>query len=177
VGCRSSPLEARGSPTLEVEGRVGSSPDKSGDGSEPSNGPGAASVMEWCKRLNQCLNPLKRSNRLQLDGCGPGSSYWEHRSFGWSLLASSGVGAVGKSCGVPTVKVAGEKLGTSSIDRSSVNVGTALGWPTPPGSQPGGWGDTPSVCDPGVGRSSRSSQRSGKPTTWRRRAAWKQHRR
>jgi hypothetical protein len=71
--------------------------------------------------LNQWWNPLKREHRLEPGGSGPGSSS-AVAEVADDRLRSGGIPvrpeAMEKACGVSVAKVAGEKLGTTPVDRS-----------------------------------------------------------
>jgi hypothetical protein len=69
--------------------------------------------------LNQWWNPLKREHRLEPGGSGPGSSSALIEVAGERIRSGQpGPEAMEKACGVSMAKVAGEKLGTTPVDRS-----------------------------------------------------------
>lgn len=92
---------------------------------------------------------------------------------GWRPFGSPS-GAVGqpakKVCGV-LAGATGVKPGASLVDRKEVNTGTSPGPPSPR-AEPGSWRVGALPTDrPGLGRSRRSTPRTGKPATWGRAAA------
>ena len=73
-------------------------------------------------------------------------------------------------------EAAGEKLGTSPVERSAVNVGTVPGLALSAGCQVRWRAGASSADGLGMGRSPRSSPSDGKAVTWRRGAACSQSR-
>jgi len=113
---------------------VGSSPDNDGTGRYCQTIRARQARRRGVTRVNQRVNPLKRGNRLQPGGCGPGSS------ARLSLRTR-------KATPKPTIDVGGEaieeclrrtrgeaaaaKLGADPVDRCMVNVGTVSVLPSP----------------------------------------------
>src|SRR5450759_4539713 len=91
---------------------------------------------------------------------GTGDSAVEAVSFGRE--------APGKACGVPGARRQGNSWTPPPSTGRMVNVGTSVRLPSRPGRQ---WAGPSSAVGPAMGRSRRSSPRSGKPATWRRAAA------
>jgi hypothetical protein len=80
---------------------------------------------------NRWWNPLKKCDRLLnlVDGrVGSAPDLLTTGRDGLGELLAPG--ATMKVCGVVVDMPAGEKLGTDPVDRSAVNVGTALGLPS-----------------------------------------------
>src|SRR5450755_5032276 len=87
-------------------------------------------------RVNQCLNPLKRSPRLKPDGYGPGKRCAGTRRNGREPGSRRRLGCVVRgACGEwprdRHNKPAGEELGTDPAKRTVVNVGTRPVSPRP----------------------------------------------
>ena len=81
---------------------------------------------------NQWLNPLKSRTGSNLVGYGPGSSAHPCGGSDDSDVGELGrPGGHGKGLRRSHGEAAGEKLGTSSVERSTVNVGTTSGSPSP----------------------------------------------
>jgi hypothetical protein len=82
---------------------------------------------------NQWWNPLKKSDRLEPGGCGPGWQFAAclYNRGGWLQAGGVvGLGVAMKDCGVVATWAAGEKLGTDPVNRFAVNVGTVFGSPS-----------------------------------------------
>ena len=85
---------------------------------------------EVYERRNQWWNPLKKSGPALNLVDGRDSSALDLVITGRdSLGAMVAPGAAVKCCGVAVDRPAGEKLGAYPVERSVVNVGTALGSP------------------------------------------------
>jgi hypothetical protein len=158
--------EAGGSLALEAQGVGGSSPDNDGAGRYCQTARVRQARREGVVRANQWLNPLKRGIGSNLADVGrdavravPGGPATPWLVFrGWR-------GGHGEGLRRTHGEAAGAKLDAAPVDRSAMNVGTALGLPA-------GWrAGSLSAVGPWVGRSLRSSPRSGKPAAWRREAA------
>jgi hypothetical protein len=84
--------------------------------------------------VNQCLNPLKRGNRLQPGGYGPGSSA-RHLLRLWVATPKPTIDVGGEAVGECLRRTRGEaaaaKLDADPINRDMVNVGTFSGSPSP----------------------------------------------
>jgi hypothetical protein len=158
--------EAGGSPALEAQGLDGSSPDNDGTGRYCQTARVRQARREGVARANQWLNPLKRgigSNLVDVGrgavlACpdwagdsGVGISWLARRPWGRSA-AYSWRGCRGKAGRRPRRSIIGERGNHPGAAR-----------PRRAGSL--------SAVGPGVGRSLRSSPRSGKPAAWRREAA------
>ena len=113
--------EAGGSLNLETQARAGAAPTTTGrvgTARRPGSGKQDGTVQVG---LNQWWNPLKREHRLEPGGSGPGSSSAVVEVAGDRLRSGampSGRRATEKACGVSVAKAAGEKLGTTPVDRS-----------------------------------------------------------
>jgi hypothetical protein len=122
--------EAGGSPTRETPERAGAA----------STTPRRSSTARWgelgkqdgavYERRNQWWNPLKKSDRLGTWLMAGIAVRRTPLQPGRTVSAPIAPGTTVKSCGVVAVMPAGEKLGTYPVDRSTVNVGTAIGSPT-----------------------------------------------
>ena len=104
--------EAEGSLTLETQGRVGSSPDNDGTGRYCQTARVRQARREGVTRVNQWLNPLKRENRLQPGGYGPGSSARASRNRAKRLrsrrISLVDREATRKACGVLVARLQGK---------------------------------------------------------------------
>jgi len=111
---------------------VGSSPDKAGTAQYCQMGWVRQARSKGVTRVNQCLNPLKRGNRLQPGGYGPGSSA-RHLLRVWVATPkpTTDVGgeAVGEYLRCTHGEAAAAKLDADPINRDMVNVGTVSGSP------------------------------------------------
>lgn len=96
------------------------------------------------------------------------------RANRWFGVASARGSVLGQSaekvCGV-SAEAAGVKLGASLVDRRHVNMGTATALRRAPRPVVAGWIGAVPVDGFVVGRSRRSTSRTGKPSAWGRAAA------
>jgi hypothetical protein len=101
--------------------------------------PGWTSTARWSRSgkrdgeayecRNQWWNPLKKCDRLEPGGSGPG---WQCDGTSYNRrdrLRRMSPGATVKCCGVAVDRPAGEKLDAHPVNRSVVNVGTVFGSP------------------------------------------------
>ena len=163
-------VEAGGSPALEAQGVDGSSPDNDGTGRHCQTARVRQARREGVVRANQWLNPLKRGigsnladvgrDAVRAGPSGPATPWLVFR--GWR-------GGHGEGLRRTHGEAAGAKLDAAPVDRSAMNVGNH------PGAARLARAGSLSAVGPGVGRSLRSSPRSGKPAAWRREAADLQH--
>jgi hypothetical protein len=123
-------VEAGGSLVLEAQGSGGSSPDNDGTGRHCQTARVRQARREGVARANQWLNPLKRGIGSNLADVGRGAVH--ALLIGWATPASEFRGRRGgheeglrRTCG----EAAGEKLGATPVDRSTMNVGTTPGLP------------------------------------------------
>jgi hypothetical protein len=163
-------VEAGGSLALGAQGAGGSSPDNAGTGRYCQMARVRQARREGVARANQWLNPLKRGIGSNLVDVGRDAAH--ACPVGWATpwpVFRGWRGGHGEGLRRTHGEAAGAKLGAAPVDRSAMNVGTILGPPARCGQA------RCRLLAPGVGRSLRSSPRSGKPATWRREAADLQH--
>lgn len=114
--------------------RAASSPDKAGTAQYCQMGRARRARSKGVTEVNQRLNPLKRGNRLQPGGYGPGSSARQSLAA-WLATPKPACDAGGEAWGEGLRRTLGEaaaaELGADPIDRDMVNVGTILGSPFP----------------------------------------------
>jgi hypothetical protein len=122
--------EAGGSLALEAQGVGGSSPDNDGAGRYCQTARVRQARREGVVRANQWLNPLKRGigsnladvgrDAVRAGPSGPATPWLVFR--GWR-------GGHGEGLRRTHGEAAGAKLDAAPVDRSAMNVGTALGLP------------------------------------------------
>jgi len=154
-GCRSSPVEAEGSPIQGTPVRVGSGPDNAGTCRHCQTVRARQARREGV-REEPVAKPRRRANRLQPGGYGPGCSAWPLR---WSTpkpRSAVGEEATMKNCGVVVAMLPEQELGTSLVNRSPSERGNHPRSPSGAGGRPGpgqarrrpraaGWGGGPVV--------------------------------
>ena len=134
VVCRSRPLEGGGSLALEVRGRVGAAsttPGRAGTARRSGSGKQGGEAY-GCR--NQWWTPLKKSDRREPGGCGPG---WQragspYNREGRPRRHGGGVGGHGEWLRRNRGQACRGKLGADPADRHIVNVGTGMRPPSCP---------------------------------------------
>jgi hypothetical protein len=122
--------EAGGSLVLEAQGAGGSGPDNDGTGRYCQTAWVRQARREGVARANQWLNPLKRGIGSNLADVGRDAVHAVPGGVATSWLVFRGWrGGHGEGLRRTHGEAAGEKLGAAPVDRSAMNVGTALGLP------------------------------------------------
>jgi hypothetical protein len=158
--------EAGGSPGLEAQAVGGSSPDNDGTGRYCQTARVRLARREGVARANQWLNLLKRGNGSNLVDVGRDAVHVRPVWAGDSVAGISWLARRpwGRSAAYPwrgCRRKAGRRPRRSIVDERGNH----------PGAARHGRAGSLSAVGPWVGRSLRSSPRSGKPATWRREAA------
>jgi len=114
--------EAGGSLTLEAQGSGGSSPDNDGTGRHRQTARVRQARRNGASRSEPVVEPPQAGNTgSKPGGLGPGSSRAVVEVAGGRLRVDGvpvHLEATEKACGVSVAKAAGEKLGTTPVDRS-----------------------------------------------------------
>jgi len=170
---------------VAADRRSGGQPDPGGAGSGGSSpveaGTGQYRQMAGVRRarqrgvtqVNQWSKPRNPRTGSKPGGSGPGCSARSPLTMRRSSPEAAQSGRLGgreESLRRTRGDAAGAQLDADPVKRFMVNMGTAITLPA--ASRATGRGESSSSADGVVvGRSPRSSPRTGKPSTWRRRAA------
>ena len=130
--CRSSGVEAEGSPALEAQGGAGAAlttTRRAGTARRPGLGKQGGKVYERNQRQSSSIHlPAPKPG-----GFGPVLQRTSHGVGGLgSRMVPSGQEAMGKACGVPMAMLQGQSWAPRPPTGCVVNVGTLLGPPSPP---------------------------------------------
>ena len=163
----------RGQPDPGDAGSGGSSPDNAGTGQYRQMAWVRQARQRGVTQVNQWLNPRKTRTGSKSGGSGPGSSARPPSFHAAGDSVGDGLGRQGgheESLRRTRGDAAGAQLDADPVKRFTVNMGTAITLPAAirvvrPRER------SSSADGVVVGRSPRSSPRTGKPSTWRRGAA------
>jgi hypothetical protein len=152
--CRSSPVEAEGSPIPEARVRTRAALTKTRRAGTTRRLSARSPRRKGVTEVNQWLNPLKSDAGSNLVDVGRSAAHAVRDVGGRGLRSrpnAVGGDATRKVCGVLVAMLQGEELGANPIDRDVVNVGTVPVPPSPPPFAGGGGQARCQLMAPGRG--------------------------
>jgi hypothetical protein len=177
-GCRAPPLDCRSSSVKRGQsdpgdaGSGGSSPDKAGSGQHCQMAEVRRARQTGVTQVNQRSTPRNPRTGSKPGGSGPGCNARPPFTMRRSSPKAAQFGCLGgreESLRRTRGDVAGAQLDANPVKRFAVNMGTAA--MLPPAGRVRSREGASSADGVAVGRSLRSSPRTGKPSAWQREAA------